>query len=80
MAQREITEETSFQEEFRPEIAERRGIATITHDNPRKAACRELLRASRKKEERSSSRGDRSKFECNRSNFECAASNSRRDA
>ena len=40
--QREIIEETYFQEEARNKIAARRGISMNTYDNHRKAACRKL--------------------------------------
>ena len=40
--QREIIEETYFQEEARHKIAARRGISMNTYDNHRKAACRKL--------------------------------------
>jgi RNA polymerase sigma factor (sigma-70 family) len=40
--EREIVEETYFQEQPRDEIAARRGISLNTYDNHRKAACRKL--------------------------------------
>ncbi len=40
--EREIIDETYFQEEARPEIAARRGITINTYDNHRKAACAKL--------------------------------------
>lgn len=41
-AEREIIDETYFQEETRHVIAERRGISLNTYDNQRKAGCRKL--------------------------------------